>query len=345
MNLANACPRCTVIITVYNRAEMLGEALSSVAVSRLRDLEIIVVDDGSIDGSAQIAEDFGDPRVRIIRHDQNRGIPAARNSGLSAATGQYIAWLDSDDIARPDRFQVQADFLDANPEIAMIGGCAGRLSKSGRRKRGARVPMLDHEDIRAQLLFRSPFQQSSLMGRAEVLKAFPYRLSFPVCEDVDMFARLSPHHRVANLPRILVDRRLHPEQTIHLQSRHIRERKGEIFRVALASLGIDPSLDDLENHITLGNLKSVAVGPELLQWSEKWLIGLREANHRTAIYDPRALAFVSARIWLLAVRAALRSPEPSFAMKRLMRSSLSMGLANSHGLAWLRHSARVKLQV
>lgn len=331
------------IVTVYNRATMVAAAVNSLARQTVDNLEIVVVDDGSSDDSVRIVEDIADPRVRVIRHERNLGIPAARNSGLEAARGDYIAWLDSDDLARPRRFERQAAYLDANPHVAMVGACAGRIAKDGRPRRGARVPMLTHEDICAQLLFRSAFQQSSIMGRADILKAYPYRSTFPVCEDVDMFVRLAADHRVANLPEVLVDRRLHQGQTIQRESQRIRERKREIFRVSLADLGIAASEEELDRHVTLGNLKAQPMGREMLAWSEDWLDRIAAANRANPVYDCEALAFVSGRIWLLAARAALGGPDRGFAVARLARSRLTAGLGNRHSRAWIRQASRLKL--
>ncbi len=331
------------IVTVYNRATMVAAAVTSLTRQTADNLEIIVVDDGSSDDSARVVEGIADRRVRLIRHDRNLGIPAARNSGLEAARGDYIAWLDSDDLSRLGRLERQAAYLDANPHVAMVGACAGRIAKDGRPRRGARVPMLTHEDIRAQLLFRSAFQQSSIMGRADILKAYPYRSSFPVCEDVDMFVRLTADHRVANLPEVLVDRRLHQGQTIQRQSQRIRERKRDIFRHSLTELGIAASEAELERHVTLGNLKAQPLGRDFLEWSEEWLERIGASNRTTQLYDTQALAFVCGRIWLLAARAALGGPDRGFALTRLARSRLTAGIVNRNGRAWLRRASRLKL--
>lgn len=331
------------IVTVYNRAAMIAAAIDSLVRQSSENLEIIVVDDGSTDESARVVEAIADPRIRLLRHDGNRGIPAARNTGLEAARGDFIAWLDSDDLARPGRLATQARFLEANPAVAMIGGCAGRMTQDGRPRRGARVPMLTHEDIRAQLLFRSAFQQSSIMGRAGILKAYPYNPSYPVCEDIDMFVRLTAEHRVANLPAILVDRRLHEGQTIHRESRLIRERTGDIARRSLANLGIAAGNEDVERHVTLGNIKALSAERDFLGWSEDWLARIGSANRAARIYDPDALAFVSGRVWLRACLAALRGPDRAFAIDRIARAPLTRAAANRHGRTWFGQAAGLLL--
>ncbi|MFL6786013.1 MAG: glycosyltransferase family 2 protein, partial [Sphingomicrobium sp.] len=148
-----ASPLASVIVPVFNRAGVVGQAVTSLADQTLENIEIIVVDDGSSDASAEVAERAGGQRVRVIRHSHNRGIPAARNTGLQAAAGKYIAWLDSDDLARPQRLQRQASFLEKHPEIAFVGSSAGRIDSNGRRKRRTIVPLLSHEALAPALLF------------------------------------------------------------------------------------------------------------------------------------------------------------------------------------------------
>lgn len=116
-------PRVSIVMPAYNRASYVGEALRSLQVEPGIDAEILVVDDGSTDGCdavvASIAE--ADPRVRLIRRD-HRGVSAARNAGLAAATGEYLTFLDSDDISAPGRILRQVTKLAARPDIAAVVG-------------------------------------------------------------------------------------------------------------------------------------------------------------------------------------------------------------------------------
>jgi glycosyltransferase involved in cell wall biosynthesis len=328
-------PAVSVIIPVYNRAGPVAQAVASLAAQTLTDHEIIVVDDGSTDGSAEAAERAGRGRVRVIRHNVNRGIPTARNSGLAAARGRYIAWLDSDDIARPRRLERQLRFLEGRSELAMIGAGAGRVRSDGRRKTGTRVPLFEHRAIAPALLFRSPFQQSTVMGRAAIFKQFPYRPEFPVCEDLDMFIRLTAQHRAANIREVLVDRRMHPDQIGRSESALVRDRKRVLLGQQLARLGLDFSSDDLDRHITLGAPKNMPQPPEMLAWSKEWLASLQRANAAVRLYDPDGLALASAVTWATLCRASMRGRRPMHAMLELVASSLMFGFFGSSGLNWL----------
>src|SRR5215207_9882789 len=94
-------PRVSVIVPVFNRVKLVGRALDSVAAQTFQDYEVIVVDDGSTDGSADFIQNRGVAKVRVIRCPENRGAAAARNVGVAAASGHYIAFLDSDDTWEP----------------------------------------------------------------------------------------------------------------------------------------------------------------------------------------------------------------------------------------------------
>lgn len=312
-------PRVSVVLTAYNREAMVGAAIESLLAQSFRDFEIIVVDDGSADRTVEVIKGFDDPRVRLIEHGQNKGTPTARNSGLYAAEGEYIAWLDSDDLSRPRRLETQVAYLDANPSIAMIGSAAGTIRPNGRRSWMPRSRQTNHEQIAPMLMFRSAILQSTVMGRADILKQYPYRLEFPVCQDLDMFIRLARDHRVANLPQALVDRRFHSGQAVRKHAALIVDRKKLLFRESLARLGIEPSEGDLERHILLGRIKRAPIGREFLEWSHGWLNGIATANRAERVYDAAGLADTLGLVWRRACLAALRGPDRTYATARLWR--------------------------
>lgn len=313
-------PKVSVIVTVYNRASMAREAIGSLLAQTFQDFEIVVVDDGSTDGSADAIRAIDDPRIKLIVHERNLGIPSARNSGLDAARGEYIAWLDSDDLARPRRLELQVAYLDAHPEIAMIGASTGTISRKGRRSWIPRPRPSSHERIVSMLQFRTPMLQSSIMGRAEVLKQYPYRLEYPVCQDLDMFIRLTRDHRVANLPQVLVDRRFHENQVVRTRADKIVDRKRVLFRELLARLGIEPTSEELDRHILLGRVKKAPINREFLEWSRQWLDRIEAANRRLGVYDAKGLDYALKRVWRRACLAALKGPDRRYAAARFWRS-------------------------
>ena len=308
-------PKVSVILTVYNRASMVRAAIDSLLAQTFTDFEIVVIDDGSTDGSVGLIKSIDDPRIKLVAHERNLGTPTARNSGLEAASGEYIAWLDSDDLARPKRLQRQVAYLDAHPSIAMVGSSAGAIRSNGRRRWMRQPRPSSHDEIVSMMQFRTPMLQSSIMGRAEILKQYPYRLEFPVCQDLDVFIRLTRDHRVANMPQVLVDRRFHEGQVVRQRADKIIDRKRVLFRDLLERLGIEPTEEELDRHIRLGRINKSPINREFLEWSRHWLDRIVDANRARGVYDEKGLEQTIKRVWRRACIAAARGPDRFYAAK------------------------------
>jgi len=125
-------PTVSVIISTYNRAHLIGRAIQSVLNQTYQDFEVIVVDDGSTDNTEEIVKSFNDPRIRYIRHEKNKGAAAARNTGIKAARGKYIAFQDSDDEWLPEKLEKQMKvFENAPPEAGVVYTDMQRINEDG----------------------------------------------------------------------------------------------------------------------------------------------------------------------------------------------------------------------
>ena len=120
----NDQPTVSVVIPAYNRADSLADAITSVTAQTFRDLEIIVVDDGSTDGTRTVVERLTDDRIRYVRHDVNKGANAARNTGTGEARGRYVAFQDSDDYWHPEKLQKQVDACAATGASRLSGNAS-----------------------------------------------------------------------------------------------------------------------------------------------------------------------------------------------------------------------------
>jgi hypothetical protein len=165
------------------------------------------------------------------------------------------------------------------------------------------VPFRGHEEIRALLLFRSAFQQSSIFGRAEAIKAVPYDPKFPVCEDVDMFARFTDERCAENLRLFLIARRIHSGQTIRSNVEQIIDRQMAISARSLARLDLKHEPDELRRHVILGGSFNGQISDSLIDWAEGWFERILAANARSDVYEEGALRAV---FDLIVMKAALR---------------------------------------
>src|SRR5690554_1467307 len=124
-------PKITVFMAAYNAEAFIAEAISSILNQSFEDFELLVVNDGSIDKTVDVVHSFADPRIRLIHNEKNNGLVYTRNSALDEARGEYIAVLDSDDIAVPERLQLQYDYMIQYPKIALCGGHAALIDAQG----------------------------------------------------------------------------------------------------------------------------------------------------------------------------------------------------------------------
>jgi len=188
-------PRVSVIIPVYNRAELVAQAVASVLGQTFQDFELIVVDDGSTDGTWDKLLSYG-RKLRALRQD-HRGAPAARNFGLRHAAGEYLAFLDSDDLWLPDKLARQVEYLDQHPEVALVH-CDGWVVK------GQEVPehlnylptfyatrQPPHGPEAAARLMSAPISTPHILVRRQVVeKIGGFAEDLHLHEDADFYLRL-----------------------------------------------------------------------------------------------------------------------------------------------------------
>ncbi len=203
-------PRVSVLMAVFNGAPFLRPAIDSILAQTFRTLEFIIVDDGSVDDTPAILASYEDPRLIIIRNDQNRGLAASLNRGLDVARGEFVARMDADDVAMTERLKRQVIFLDSHPDVGIVGSASRLIDAAGREHRRDDMPLSDLA-IRWRLLTGNPFQHPTVMVRRAILDR--HRLRYDeTCEaaqDYDLWTRLLDHTRGANLPEPLVARRVH----------------------------------------------------------------------------------------------------------------------------------------
>jgi len=280
----SAEPRITVFMPVYNRETYVEASIESVLAQSFRDFELLILDDGSTDRTPEILDEVRDSRVRVVRNETNQGIPAARNRGLELARGEFLALLDSDDLAHRKRFAKQVDFLDRNADHALVGSWARKIDAKGKRKKVLRRP-LTWERIRARLLFMGTLRTPSVMGRLDVLRRYRFSAEFPVCSDTDYWRRIVLDHRCANLPEALICYRKHDGGITGSNVEFTRDRKLAIIADQLGKLGMRYSAEDLERHWYLRKGKPThAVTPEYVEWAREWLLGLLAANSVSHLY-------------------------------------------------------------
>lgn len=264
-----SAPRVSVILPVYNGAEFLEESLDSVLKQTFRDFEVLVIDDASTDDSVGIARGFRDPRVCVIRHDQNMRVPETLNHGLELARGEFIARMDADDICAPRRFELQVDLLDLHPEI---GICGGWVRLFGGAANLTRKYPVSPDAVEAFRHFNCPFGHPTVMLRRGLLEAneLRYDPKAAAVEDFELWTRLLKSTRGANLPEVLLEYRLHKAS---VTSRDWTVMDGNSARVLSAALK-DILPDVTEEQARFHRQVSMAeISPDIasLRKADEWL--------------------------------------------------------------------------
>lgn len=193
-------PQVSVILTTYNRADLIGEAIKSVLAQTYRDWELIVMDDGSTDGTGEVVKAFvqKDSRIRHIRQS-NRGISAARARSIAFARGEYVAFLDDDDEFMADKLEFQVRFLDAHPEIGMVYSYVDMVDAE--KKLIQKWPSYGFAQNFVELIKDCFIQPNAALVRMECFKKLgTFRSDFRGGDDYEMWLRIAKFYPIAFLP-------------------------------------------------------------------------------------------------------------------------------------------------
>lgn len=262
---ASAIPKVSVVLPVFNAAGHLAEAIDSILKQTLREYELIIVDDGSVDASPQILRRYADAdsRIRVITQP-NRGIVEALNRGCREARGKYIARMDADDISLPSRFEKQYEFLENSPEVGVVGTWYSLIHQGGGE---GQPPTLDGA-IRWTMTFHNCICHPSVMMRRELLEALGGYQPVQHCEDYDLWMRAAKTASLRNLPEVM-------------------------FRYRISERGVSKRFSEIqnENHLKLMRQWTEDVlGREV---SEEDVLVLRQADAFPEIRNPQHIESAS----------------------------------------------------
>jgi len=238
-----------VVIPARGVTPWLSLSLSSIASQNLQPAGVIIVDDGLDDRPA--VDDMGrglfGERFRLLKN-MSRGISAALNTGIQQSSARWIVRMDADDVAHPNRFQQQLDFLKDAPEDVLGCGTQVRFINPAGRVLGYSHLPLSWEETSEQMLYKTCFVHSTLVLRREALLTTPYRPTMDGAEDVDLVLRLSETGKILNLNQVLLDYRVHLNQeSFRFRARHTAVQE-LAFRLALCrrQKAMDPLETDPE---------------------------------------------------------------------------------------------------
>lgn len=205
----NKQPEISVLMPMYNAEQYVLEAVNSILNQSFIDFEFIIIDDCSTDRTFEIVKNIEDDRIRLFRNDENLKISATLNKGLDLAKGKYLARMDADDISRPNRLEIQYQYLESNPHIDMCGGdiqCFGVYRFINARPS-------EYSELKDYSLYGTSMCHPTFMAREKVYRTMRYNEAYAGAEDFLLFSDLMQEYIGVNIPQVLLDYRLSGNQS------------------------------------------------------------------------------------------------------------------------------------
>lgn len=240
-------PLISVVIPVFNAEPFLNKAIESILNQTLRDIEIIIINDASTDKSLQIINKFKkkDKRIRLINNRKNIQMSKSINLGIKKAKTDFIARMDQDDIALPNRLDIQYSFLKSHPNIAIVGSDIITINDSG-DSIGKRTYPTSSKKLKEVMFRYSPFAHPTVMFRKKVFtKLGGFNPQMVPCEDTDLWFRLGKDYEFASIPIFLLKYRI---TNTSLSHQNVQNTEIVGFRIkinAMKKYGYKPSLYDI----------------------------------------------------------------------------------------------------
>lgn len=286
-------PKVSVILPCYNGAEFLAQAIESILRQTMPDFELLIINDGSTDNSGKIIRSFPDKRIKLIEHEKNLGLVRTLNKGISGSKGKYIARMDADDIARPERFAKQVSFLEKNPLTGVCGTWMYMIhNQTVYRHRYLSSPLID-----AALLFTNPVVHPSVMMRRDIFPgAEMYNPDYPHGEDYALWLSLPWKTKFAVLDEPLLEYRAHAGQVSRNYNEVQRASVQKAQEIIFNQLQLKISEEERKLHLSLF-LEEYQPTELYLAAVEAWLTRLVAANEKTLFFDRLAFRDVTGEWW------------------------------------------------
>lgn len=238
----------SVILPSYNAAPEIKDALRSLSAQTFSDFEVLVIDDGSTDGTVEIVENCGDDRVRLLRRNKS-GIASALNHGIRESKGRYIARQDADDLSSPERLLRQYEIMEERDSLALLGtGTIIEYPDGTRRQRH-----VIESPIRDDLLSGNRFIHGSTMMRADVVSELGgYDEVFEYTEDYDLWLRIAADHLIGNIDEPLYTLRIRNESVYGSVLRNVK-----LYGAYARMRAKDESTPSLDKSVAEGDVEAV----------------------------------------------------------------------------------------
>ncbi|MBB2143947.1 glycosyltransferase [Pedobacter sp. LMG 31464] len=249
--ISSSTPFVSIIIPCYNAQKYLQECLESIFKQSFTDFEVILINDGSSDGTDQLIKNQTDTRIVYLQNESNLGISYSLNKAIKLAKGKYIARMDADDTMHVERLKKQIDFLEANLDYGLVGSLHNVVDPNGMPFYKIEVPE-ENKEIDLGMLFFNPISHPTVIMRSELAKKNPYNIEYSRCEDYELWFRLSRKTKIKNIQIPLINYRTHPNNTVMHHQKEMQQNVMELLSDQLDKRGIEHTTEELVLHCAIG---------------------------------------------------------------------------------------------
>jgi glycosyltransferase involved in cell wall biosynthesis len=232
---------------VFNAEAYLHNAIESILNQSYKNFEFIIINDGSTDKSGSIIASYTDTRIKCLSIEANSGLVNSLNFGIDFAGGEYIARMDADDIALPQRLKIQVEFLETNPAYGMCGTFYEVIDVHGKMLNKVKLPEIDR-DIKTYLNFGNCFCHSTMMFRTSFAKNYKYEEKYFLVEDYKLWRKISEVSKISILPSYTLQYRIHDNNISSMKRDKMYLQLEEMNKMILHDLSIDFSVKELIIH-------------------------------------------------------------------------------------------------
>ena len=240
--IKNGNPLVSVIMPAYNSEKYIDEAIDSILVQTYREMELLVIDDGSSDSTWSELLKYNDKRIRPIKNNRNKGIAYTTNLGISESGGKYIALMDDDDIAFPERIALQVEYMESHPEIDILGGRSVDIDGNGNVISEFAVPHYNPKYIKAMLLIQCvDFRNGTAMIKKDFLNrtGLKYKDEYLGMQDYRFYMEASKNGKISTIPDFLLKWRLHGQnETVRQMNENSNNRAAKYREIQKDSLNL-----------------------------------------------------------------------------------------------------------
>ncbi len=283
-------PKITVLMSVYNAEKYLRECIDSILAQTFKDFEFVIYDDCSTDGSRAILESYSDNRIVLRRNTVNRGLTVNLEEGMRLSKADFVARMDADDIAKPERFAEQLEYFDEHPDVTILGTQVDYFDNEGKFLCRTSEPE-GHEDIKVQLFVSFSLYHPTVMFRMEKMREFAlnYDPSFRYAQDHDLWFRSMTKVRLANHPNALMRMRAHSSSISKAKHGLQQECADRGRKAMLRRIGIQLTETELEAYNALAQHAYSKIDARLLATFLSFSERITSANEVEQVFNSAKL--------------------------------------------------------